>query len=316
MMGTRKTWLGRIALGVVAFVASTAMVVVEADARGGRGGSVGSRGSKTFQAPPTTTTAPKPAAPVQKSITQPGKASPAVPAANTSTLASRFGGVKGLLLGGLIGAGLASMFGFGGGLAAVLGFMLQMLLVAGIIMLIISFFRSRRAAPATATAAPVQARSTEHEARYRNIAGQGAGTTEPPLAIVGDDFNAFERLLGEVQTAYGQGDLKTLETRLTPEMLSYFAQELADNRQKSVRNEIHGVKLLQGDLAESWREPGVEYATVAMRYAIADATVDLKTGQVVAGSRTEPQEATEVWTFVRPHLGNAQQWELSAIQQA
>ena len=45
-----------------------------------------------------------------------------------------------------------------------------------------------------------------------------------------------------------------------------------------------------------------------------DAMVD-GSGRVVSGSRTSPQEVTEIWTFRRPRGGDASQWELSAIQQ-
>jgi predicted lipid-binding transport protein (Tim44 family) len=36
---------------------------------------------------------------------------------------------------------------------------------------------------------------------------------------------------------------------------------------------------------------------------------------VIEGSKTEPTELTEIWTFVRPVRGTASQWELSAVQQ-
>jgi predicted lipid-binding transport protein (Tim44 family) len=97
-------------------------------------------------------------------------------------------------------------------------------------------------------------------------------------------------------------------------MLSYFAGELDANAKEGLRFEVSEPKLLQGDLAEAWREADGEYATVAMRYAMIDATVDAS-GRVVSGSREEPQEVTEVWTFRRPIGGTAAQWELSAIQQ-
>jgi predicted lipid-binding transport protein (Tim44 family) len=51
-----------------------------------------------------------------------------------------------------------------------------------------------------------------------------------------------------------------------------------------------------------------------MRFSLLDATID-GSGRVVAGSRTTPQEVTEIWTFRRPRGGSARQWELSAIQQ-
>jgi predicted lipid-binding transport protein (Tim44 family) len=220
-------------------------------------------------------------------------------------------------MGGLIGFALASFFG-PGVLASVLGSVLWFALIAGAIFLAVSFFRGRmggaQPAVATATAGAGPAPADPQQAAYRvNPAGAGGGGA---LTIVEADFNAFERLLGEIQTAYGRGDVTALGRMTTPEMLSYFANELAENQKSGVRNELSNVKLLQGDLAEAWREPGGEYATVAMRYSIVDAFVELKSGKVYSGSRTETEEVTEIWTFYRRAGTDATQWELSAIQQA
>jgi predicted lipid-binding transport protein (Tim44 family) len=314
--------LSRVArmAAVLALTAGSIAVAVEtADARAGRGGSSGSRGSQTHSAPPATSTAPGTAAPINRSMTQPGQPSTAAAAAArqpgaAAQTASRFGGMKGLLLGGLIGAGLATMFG-AGALANVLGFVLQMLLIAGVVMLIVAFFRSRSTnRPALASAAAGGgATANPDQPAYRATAsslGGGAGVT-----LAQTDYEAFERLLSEVQTLYGQNDVDALGSRLTPEMLSYFAHELDENAKNGVINEISDVKLLQGDLSEAWREGTYEYATVAMRYTMIDATVEARTGRVVAGNKTQPQEITEIWTFSRPAHGRADQWELSAIQQ-
>jgi predicted lipid-binding transport protein (Tim44 family) len=94
-------------------------------------------------------------------------------------------------------------------------------------------------------------------------------------------------------------------------MLSYFSEELTNNASRGVVNKISDVKLLQGDLAEAWREGETDYASVAMRFSLVDKTIDRASGRVVEGS-DRPVEATEVWTFVRPRGAN---WELSAIQQ-
>jgi predicted lipid-binding transport protein (Tim44 family) len=99
-------------------------------------------------------------------------------------------------------------------------------------------------------------------------------------------------------------------------MLSYFAQDLSDNAKEGVRNEISDVKLLKGDIAESWQENGSDYATVAMRYALTDTIVNKATGQIVSGDRTRPSEVTEVWTFRRESRNAREGWQLSAIQQA
>lgn len=309
--------MARFGLGGLALAAALAMVATDVDARAGRGGSSGSRGSNTHSAPPTTNTAPKTAAPVEKSMAQPGKMNPGATAGAATGAASRFGGLKGILMGGLIGAALASFLG-PGALAAMLGGMLWFGLLALLAFLVIGFFRNRMGTkPAMAEAsAGVGTQQRPDAAAYRSAVGGAAGTALPALQIQSTDFENFQRLLGEVQTAYGHSDIDALGKISTPEMTSYFAHELDDNRRQGVRNEISGVKLLQGDLAELWREGKLEYATVAMRYAIVDAMIDAKSGNVVSGNRTSPQEVTEVWTFTRPLNGTAQQWELSAIQQA
>jgi predicted lipid-binding transport protein (Tim44 family) len=139
-----------------------------------------------------------------------------------------------------------------------------------------------------------------------------AGLGSSDVAITEADYDAFESLLQEVQQAYPAENLTRLRALVTPEMLSYFADELAQNASRGVVNEVSGVKLLQGDLAEAWREGDVEYATVAMRYELIDTLVEHATGRVVEGSR-DKQEVTELWTFMRSRGGN---WILAAIQQA
>jgi predicted lipid-binding transport protein (Tim44 family) len=94
-------------------------------------------------------------------------------------------------------------------------------------------------------------------------------------------------------------------------MVSYFSKDLEQNKAQNDVNKTSDVKLLQGDLAEAWREGDTDYASVAMRFSMVDKTVDRGSGRLVEGSET-PQEATEVWTFVRPRGAS---WELSAIQQ-
>jgi predicted lipid-binding transport protein (Tim44 family) len=130
------------------------------------------------------------------------------------------------------------------------------------------------------------------------------------VGLTPDDFNSFEKVLGDVQGAYSAEDLGRLRRLVTPEMLSYFAEELSANASKGVVNRVSDVKLLQGDLAEAWREGDSEYATVAMRFSLNDETVDRESGRVVEGG---PDEATEIWTFMRARGGH---WLLSAIQQA
>lgn len=313
-----KRWLGRLMMVGLGAAVLVATIPTDADAR--RGGSIGSRGSKTFSTPPTTNTAPKAAQPVQKSTTQPGSPTAANqatrPGAGAAQQASRFGGLKGLLLGGLFAAALVGIFG-AGAMASVLGFMLQMLLVGGIIYLLFRLFRGgfgSKPAMATANATPAYTGRNPADILNRSGSAGGAGAADQ-LEIGPSDYDAFERLLGEVQTAYGRNDVDALSSRLTPEMLSYFAGELDDNAKQGRLNIVSDVKLEQGDLSEAWREQHLEYATVALRYSLKDALIETASGRVIEGSRDERTELTEVWTFSRPVRGTASQWEVSAIQQ-
>jgi predicted lipid-binding transport protein (Tim44 family) len=296
-----------LALLIAAGLAMTATDVAEARIGGGR--SFGSRGSRTFNAPPATNTAPN-AAPIDRSMTQRGTSTMAQnsrPGATNAAQPSRFGGLRGLLLGGLFVAALGSIFGFGV-LASVLGFVLQLALIAGVVYLVLSFFRRRNQ--------PVPARGPADrplgDILNRQFPGSN-GSSASTLKIGQADLDSFERLLGEIQTAYAREDADELGAKATPEMLSHFLQDLADQAKQGIRNEISGVKLLRGDVADAWRENGSDYATVAMRYALTDVTVDRATGRVVSGDSSRPTEATELWTFRRD--APADGWQLSAIQQ-
>jgi predicted lipid-binding transport protein (Tim44 family) len=299
----------KLLFAVLASFVSISMLASIADARVGGGSSYGSRGSKTYTAPPTTNTAPKPAAPIQKSATQPGQQPPAAAGA-----ASRFGSWRSILMGGLLAAAFASIFGFGA-LASALGFLLQFALIAGVVWVIVSYFRNRSAQPAMARANPSNGSRPAHVPAPR-YAGGSMGAGSSALVVNSNDYDAFERLLGEIQLAYGRGDRRALAERVTPEMLSYFEEELDAHAERGVRNEIAEPRLLQGDLAEAWRESDGEYATVAMRFSILDATVEQASGRLISGSRTEPKEVTELWTFRRRPNDSSQHWQLSAIQQA
>jgi predicted lipid-binding transport protein (Tim44 family) len=312
-------------LALLAIATAFTLVIADADAR--PRSSMGSRGSKTFSAPAPTATAPNAAAPINRTMTQPG-----APGAATQTAArppiqqpgGMFGGMRGIFGGlalGFLGAGLFGMLSGGGflsglaGFASILGFLAQIALIAGVAFLAYRWWQ-RRSQPQAAYAGMPRDMSAQPQARSAlGGFGFGGGNAAPavePLEIKPEDFDSFEKLLGDVQTAYGREDLAGLRSRLTPEMLSYYAEELSENASRGVVNEISDVKLLQGDLSEAWREDGKEYASVAMRYSLKDRYVDRATGKASDGNDA-PQEATEVWTFMRAPGGT---WLLSAIQQA
>ena len=237
---------------------------------------------------------------------------------------------------GLLGAGLlGALFGSGffgglGGLASMFGLLLQVALIGGLIFLALRFFR-RRSEPQAAYAG-ASARSAlgglgaSGGTVGGGVGGVGAQASRPApepdpvqrersdeIGIGPTEYEAFEKTLQMVQTAYGREDVAALWNLATPEMAGYFQEELNDNARNDAVNRISDVRLLQGDLAEAWREGATDYATVAMRYELKDVTLNRSTGKVLEGDKDKPQEVTELWTFRRDNGGT---WKVSAIQVA
>ncbi len=280
-----------------------------ADARAGFGGSMGSRGSMTFSRPPATNTAPY-SAPVQRSLT-PQSAPTQGYGGSTYRGGSPF--MSGLL-GGLIGAGIGGMlFGHGmfygiHGFGGFLGFLLQIFLLVWVGRFLLRLFLGRAAFAGGAMFArsPMGAMGAQPMG-----GGGGAPGGVAPIAIAPSDYQQFERVLHDIQAAWSAQDLHALQAMATPEMVGYFAEQMADQASRGVRNVVTDVHLEQGDLAEAWAEHGREYATVAMRFSMIDVTRD-QVGRVVDGDLAVRTMATELWTFARVPGGH---WLLSAIQQ-
>jgi predicted lipid-binding transport protein (Tim44 family) len=307
---------------VTAFAALTLVLVpVLADARPGGNSSSGSRGSRTYSAPPPTKSAPNAARPMERTATQPSGPQQAGSAARPgmppqaqpqrSFMGSLAGG---LLMGGLIGMFLGGgLLGGAGGFAAMLGMLLQVALIGGLILLAFRLFRRRQAAPAMA--GPVGYERQMEPAPMGGAAAAGGAYATPArdVQLTPQDYQAFEQSLVEVNAAWSRRDLKGLREFATPEMVGYFANDYRDLDARGWRNETRDVKLESGDLSEAWHEDGLDYATVAMRFSLLDASFEKTTGKVVEGSTTERQTSAELWTFVRS--GPEERWLLSAIQQ-
>ena len=310
--------------------AALALAPALADARPGGGGSSGSRGSRSYSAPPSTSTAPGQARQFDRTMTEPGRsgavaqqtARPPIGQPNPAGgFFSRSPFMAGLM-GGLIGVGLGGLL-FGNGLfsgftgfASFLGFLLQVALIAGLVWLVVGFLRRRTSAagqPALAGVPNRMARQAQGGGGYTARAGGGGGgAPNSAIPVAPTDFEAFERTLKEVNAAWSRQDLPALQRLSTPEMAGYFARDLSDLEGRGWRNETRDVRLEQGDLSEAWREGEREYATVAMRFSLVDVTRSLSDGAVVEGDPERRTEAVELWTFVRTQGGP---WLLSAIQQ-
>lgn len=323
-----------LALGMMV----TLVAVDFAEARRATGG-FGSRGTRTFSQPAITRTAPAPAAPIERTMTP--RTNATQPATNPSTAANQavrpgglFGGLAGGLMGGLLLGGLFGMLmgtGFGGGFGF-LGLLLQGLLIFFLIRFAMRMFANRQPAASGAGNAPGfgglggMARDNQSGDQPRpsfqipkiggGASSSAAASRSGPadeLGITPKDLERFEALLQEMQRAYAAEDYGALRRITTPEAMSYLAEELSENATRGVKNAVRDVHLVQGDVAESWAEDKMEYATVAMRYEAIDYVVDRQSGDVVEGDPDTPVESVEIWTFARrPNT----QWQISAIQSA
>ena len=277
------------------------------------GGSFGSRGSMTYSAPPATGTAPRSAQPFQRSLTPSspsygnnGYRRPGYGYGSHSPFMSG-------LMGGLLGAGIGGLlfghgfWGGGMGLGGFVGLLLQILLLVWVMRFL--FRMVRGGSPVLAGGPPMFRRGPDAGPMPMGAAGG------PPasFAVGPEDYRAFENTLYAIQAAWSERDLNALSTLATPEMVSYFSEQLADQASRGARNEVRDVSLVQGDLAQAWSEGRRDYATVAMRFSMVDVTYDAA-GRVIDGSLTEHVTATELWTFMRASRGG--HWILSAIQQA
>jgi predicted lipid-binding transport protein (Tim44 family) len=282
---------------------------------GGRSSSMGSRGSRTYEnngaQPLSRSVTPLPETPRQPGF---APASPS-PAYGGGSFFQRHPFLTGLA-GGFIGSWLFGHSGYaadgvGSSAGSFFGMLLQLLIIGLLIWLAVRLFRGWAFAggarggggwpPRSAGAAPPP---------LRRERGRDVNVTE-------EDLGAFQAIHTAVQEAWSEGEMGRLRGLMTPEMLSYFSEELTRNASQGVRNIVANVQLLQGDVSEAWEEGDLQYATAYLRWRANDYVI--RTGRspgdpdwLVSGDPRSPVEAEEMWTFVRRRGGN---WLLSAIQQ-
>jgi predicted lipid-binding transport protein (Tim44 family) len=301
------------------FCASIALAPAIAEARaggssGGRSSSMGSRGLRTYE---NNSAQPlgRSMSPLAQTPGQPGL-SPGAPSSayGSGSFFQRHPFMTGLA-GGFIGSWLFGHSGYaadGTSGGSAMGMLLEVLIIGALIYFAVRLFRRRAfsngwpggtpssmARSAGASAAPVRRN------RGRDINLSDA------------DLSAFQAVHSAVQEAWSAGDLGQLRRYMTPEMLSYFSEELTRNAGQGVRNIVSDVQLVKGELSESWDEGDLQYATAYMRWRAIDYVTRLgrPSGDpegIVSGNPRVAVEAEEMWTFVRRRGGD---WLLSAIQQ-
>ncbi|MDE1147965.1 MAG: TIM44-like domain-containing protein [Azospirillaceae bacterium] len=325
-------------------VVALALAPLAADARPGRSSSSGSRGSRTYTTPATPSVTGQP---IQRSITPPPATAPAAPAYTAPrptfgqpgfaqpgfqpSFTQRHPFLSGMM-GGFLGASLYnSLFGhhgygmggdYGSGSGGAFGGLLRILIMLGIAYMIWRLVRMALGGPRPAMPQgmtyemypPQQGLNAPYDATPY---GGAVPPPPPPVPAIGvqmgsQDLNAFEQILQGIMDSWSRGDLTALRRHLTPEMLSYYGEEMTENQSRGIRNLVADVQLVKGDVVESWHEDDRTYCTALLRWRARDWTVEENSGRVVGGDEHRPEEVQELWTFVRADGGR---WLLSAIQQ-
>jgi len=225
---------------------------------------------------------------------------------------------------------------FGHGIGGGLGFgLLDMLLIGGGIALLVMYMRRRRDAEAPAYGQQPAYAMAGGPATYDvnpGTATPASPAMEPPTQVADLERGlAYIRQMDasfdpaaltawargtylDVQSAVKARDMGAVRDRLAPEMAAELQAQCDRLRGARHTNVVDRVDLRRAEMTEAWQETGRDYVTVYFVSSMLDYTVDDTTGAVVAGSKTEPQDVEEFWTFTRPVGRNP--WQLSAIQAA
>jgi predicted lipid-binding transport protein (Tim44 family) len=312
----------RHVLRLLAFVAALCgLLAAPALARPGASAGIPGRNGGTEAQP--TPAAPRPQA---LALAEPRKfvapARAAAPAGGPDFVGGLLGGLAGAGLFALL-AGQAPLHGLDGSFAGFLGLGLQLALV--LVLMALSFVLLRRLPRITLPGMSHQLAHAYPQGYQQNgpgfadrlgprFAPRGGSARHPAgaasLALDPNDFQAFERALKEIKSAWSRQDIPGMQGLCTPEMVQSFADQLARLASRGLRNKLADVVLEQGDLAETWHEGDRQYATVALRFSLVDCTRNAA-NRVMGGDPVKRNQVTEVWTFTRSRGGR---WLLSAVQ--
>ncbi len=307
----------RVLVAIVGLMLGSLVMIQVGDAWA-RAGSGGSRGSRSYSAPAR----PTPASPTtpSRSVSQPA------PAPASRPFGGLLGGLAGFAIGGLLGSMLFGGLGHGFGIG-----MMDILLIGGGLALLMMFLRRRRQ-----VSQPVPAYAGAPSSAYggddrSGPSSAGPATMEMPAGTTSD----VERGLGyirsmdatldpdsvvtlarrtflRVQQAVAARDVQPLRDTLVPEMYDVLQAQVDRLRSARQTDHIDEIDIRRAEITEAWQESGRDYVSVGITASMLDYTVDDTSGGVVDGSRTNPQDVEEYWTFTRP-VGN-NPWRLSAIQ--
>ena len=302
----------------------------EVFARAGGGRSSGSRsyssGGSTSRS--TSPTQPSPSQQKQYQQTQPTQ-----PAAPASPGRGFFSGLMGGMFGGLLGGMLFRSLGFAGdGMEGGFGLadIFLIMIVLGIIYFMVKRFRSRQAMQMSMAGAggspdsypglgpspgPILGPpSAEEEMKggpsldaLRHIKSMDRSFNEKAFKDLAED------LFFKIQGGWTRRDLGAIRSLLSPAMYDVFKGQVDRLVADKEINRLENIAVREVEITEAGQDHGEEYVTVRFYANLLDYTVHEKTGQVLAGSSSDPVKFVEYWTFTR-NVGE-KNWVLGGITQ-
>lgn len=287
----------------------------KADARAGSSRSIGSRGSRSYATP---TAPPRQSSPYQQATPQ----QPPQPAGG-GFFRNMAGGIAGGVLGGMLFRSLGLGNGWGDAGSGGIG-ILEMVLILGIIYLLYRFLKNRReSAPSDQN---IYRMDNYREPALFQATTQAslspADNLPTGIAHIRQFDPAFDEqrfcdqvldIFFKIQSAWMNRDLAPAGPLLTPEVRRTFQDDIDRLLREKRVNRLENIAVRNVEMVEAWQESGQDYITTLIYANLVDYTTDDSTGQVVAGSKTEPVKFEEYWTLTRPAGDN--QWRLSAIGQ-
>jgi predicted lipid-binding transport protein (Tim44 family) len=314
-----KKVLKSVSLITVLLFISIAVFELDAFARAGGGRSFGSRGSRSYSSPGRPSPGPS------RQQAAPSPAQPSSPQSPGGGFMRSFGGG---LLGGMVGGMLFRSLGFGGygggfGGSGVGIFEILLILAIGYF-IFRTIKRNRREAS-------LSYQTSYQQGGYRtegsSVNENGGQAYQEDVSVGISHVRQFDPSFDEgrfkdtamdiffkIQGAWMNRDLSTVTGLLTDEMKAVFQKDINSLLREKRVNRLENIAVRNVEITEAWQEAGQDFITVLFQANLLDYTTDDITGEVVAGSKTDPVKFEEYWTLTRT-VGN-NPWKLSAIQQA
>ncbi|MBF0383837.1 MAG: Tim44 domain-containing protein [Magnetococcales bacterium] len=342
-MNKTRRYFALFAIALTLGFAAITVIPDDAEARRfGGGKSFGSRGSRSFSVPRQAQ--PRSAARAPRSNTQSQKNIAGQSGGRSGFGAGLMGGIGGMLIGGMIGS---MLFGGGGGAAGAAGGgggigLLEILLIGGGIWFFMRWYKRKKQAEASGNLSPMGGVSQESPMEFTSIGskggglpdsfetGQGAHSPQQSLDEVSQgiehimmtdpNFQEDQFLDGakmaykQIQGSWSDWSVDRLKPLLTERMWGMIQNQAAERKDAGIRDIIEQIQFNTVEISEAWQESGENWITVHFVVGMLEYSTDVD-GKLLEGSRDEPVEVVEYWTFNRPVGSQDPNWYLAAVQQ-